>query len=82
LVIIVLGYLAAIFGICFMLMGQVRKLIDARLTRSVDDADRPTPVQLRAPDTAELPEYREPVGSVTDRTTRTLEKVPASESQN
>jgi hypothetical protein len=78
-----IGYLGAVFAICLMLMGQVKKVIDARLSRPLDDLDPVNlSVQLRAPDTAELPEYREPVGSVTDRTTRTLEKLPAGESRS
>ncbi len=70
--IIVIAYLAAVFGICFSLVRQVPKLIDARLKGAgyvgETQADRELPPRT----TAQLEEYREPVGSVTDHTTRTL----------
>ncbi|MEQ1923537.1 MAG: zinc ribbon domain-containing protein [Pyrinomonadaceae bacterium] len=73
---IVLAYLGAIFGICFMLARQVPKLIDARL-KSTYQANEPLePHQLRPLTTAQLEEFREPAMSVTDHTTKTLDKVP------
>ena len=68
-VLIVLAYLAAIFGVCFSLVRQVPKLIDAKLNLL-----KPTlpAVELRP----QLDEYREPAMSVTEHTTRTLDKVP------
>jgi hypothetical protein len=78
-VVIVVAYLAAVFGICFMLLKQVPKLIDARL-RSIDRADEPAePRHLSPITTAQLEEFREPVMSVTDHTTRTLDKVPVKD---
>ncbi len=77
---IVFIYLATVFGICFMLARQIPKLIDARLkafsTGSEDKQDK----QISNTSTPQLREYREPVLSVTDHTTRTLEKVPFGES--
>jgi hypothetical protein len=68
-VIIVMAYLATIFGICFSLVRQVPKLIDAKLNLL-----KPTfPAAEIRP---QLDEYREPAMSVTDRTTRTLDKLP------
>ena len=75
-VFITIAYLAAVFGICYTLLTQVPKLIDARLkadgfAEESRQAERLTPLT-----TAQLEEYREPVMSVTDRTTKTLDKVP------
>lgn len=75
-VVIVIVYLAAVFGICYTLLTQVPKLIDAKL-RTLNEHDEPfVPRQLDPVTTAQLAEFREPVGSVTDRTTKTLEQVP------
>ena len=67
-------YLVALFGICFLIMRQVSKLIDADL-RSREFPQRtssPSAVQLPPRSTSQLEEFREPT-SVTDHTTRTLE---------
>jgi hypothetical protein len=77
--IIVVAYLAALFGICFMLAKQVPKLIDAKLSRINPTTAGLSPEQLRPITTAQLGEYREPVMSVTDNTTRTLQDVPRRE---
>lgn len=73
--VIVLAYLAAIFGVCFMLVKQVPKLIDARL-KTLDPDNIREQERLSAMSSAQLSEYREPAMSVTDRTTKTLDKVP------
>lgn len=75
-------YLAALFGISFLIMRQVSKLIDAKLAgKNIYD---PAPVktatvqplvQLPPKTTAQLEEHRQPA-SVVDATTRTLEEVP------
>lgn len=76
-VMIVLGYLAVIFGICLTLARQVPRLIDFKMRSWGDaDEDRTAPQQLRAATTAQLEEYREPTMSVTDHTTKTLDQVP------
>ena len=72
---IVIAYLAAVFGVCFMLVKQVPKLIDAKLRMQNDRYDADDPRQLRPLTTAQLAEYREPAMSVTDHTTRTLDNV-------
>ena len=76
LLVVVLAYLAVIFGICFTLLRQVPKLIDARLRTSVGYGQPEQSSYLRPATTAQLEEYREPVMSVTDSTTRTLDDVP------
>ncbi|MBK9153383.1 MAG: hypothetical protein IPM25_04080 [Chloracidobacterium sp.] len=76
-------YLATLFGIAFMIMRQISRLIDAKLKGNDIDANVPIrreerPVQLPPTSTARLEEHREPA-SVTEHTTRTLENVPARE---
>jgi hypothetical protein len=73
---IAIAYLAAVFGICYTLLSQVPKLIDARLKTSSDLQESNMRPQLEPLTTAQLEEYREPVMSVTDNTTKTLDKVP------
>jgi hypothetical protein len=70
--IIAVAYLATVFGICFVLLRQVPKLIDAKLAKG--DSELPA-AQLYAKTTAQLEEHREPVESVTSQTTRSLDKV-------
>ena len=72
-------YLVVVFGICFMLLRQVPKLIDARLKTYVDRDELFAPRQLAPVITGQLDEFRAPVGSVTDRTTKTLDKVPVKD---
>lgn len=76
--VIVLAYLAAVAGVCFMLVRQVPKLIDAKLKRWSKDAedDRQPQLEFAPLTTGQLDEYREPAMSVTENTTRTLDKVP------
>lgn len=78
-VMIVVVYLTAIFGICFALARQAIKLIDYRLKGWNMSAENSRPQHLPTPTTAQLEEYREPAMSVTDHTTRTLNKVPAAD---
>lgn len=73
-----LFYLATVFGICFLIMRQVSKLIDAKLSgKDLNEAVSPQEplVQLPPKTTAQLEEQRQPA-SVVDVTTRTLEEVP------
>lgn len=73
-------FLLVLCAICFMMMRQVSKLIDAEL-RSRDFPQRtssPPAVQLPPRSTSQLEEFREPA-SVTDHTTRTLEPTPLRE---
>ena len=66
-------YLILLFGICYMIMKQVSKLVDAELRGREFPQRTATPaVQLPPRSTNPLDEFREPA-SVTDATTRTLE---------
>ncbi len=76
---LVLIYLLVLFGICFTLIRQVPKLIDAKLKGLNDPISKPAQSQLSQQTTGQLDEYREPVMSVTDHTTKTLNKVPVRE---
>ena len=71
-----IAYLAAVFGICYQLLSQVPKLIDARLRQGQRVETVLTDVQLPPRTTHQLEEFREPA-SVIDNTTRTLDKIPA-----
>ncbi len=75
-VLIAIVYLAAVFGICYTLLSQVPKLIDAKLNRRNDSPEFVPPVQLPAKITGQLDGYHEPAMSVTEHTTRTLDKIP------
>ena len=73
--IIVIAYLMAIFGICFSLVRQVPKLIDAKLKGfTVNAQGFVPPQQLNPRTTAQIEDYKQPA-SVTEHTTRTLEEV-------
>ena len=74
--IIAVFYLIAVFGICYMLLSQVPKLIDAKLNPKGETSESYQPPQLSAKTTAQLEEHREPVGSVIENTTRTFDKIP------
>ncbi|MGI8408815.1 MAG: hypothetical protein ACR2M8_02910 [Pyrinomonadaceae bacterium] len=70
-------YLAAWFGILYKILGQISKLVDANLEdRKYRKAEVTPPVQLTNKITAQLEEHREPAASVTENTTRPLDKVP------
>lgn len=75
-VIIVVAYIAAVFGICFMLLSQVPKLVDAKLNERKRGRlpAAAAQQQLKPADTAAF--IDRPVASVTDHTTRTLEETP------
>jgi len=73
-------YLATLFGIVFLIMRQVSKLIDAKLKGKDVDFESPRGredplVQLPPKTTNQLEDFREPA-SVIEDTTRTLDKVP------
>lgn len=74
IVMMTLAYLVVLFGICFMMLRQVPKLIDAKLNQANQTPELIQPAQIINRNTAQLEEYREPVRSVTENTTRTLEK--------
>ena len=75
-VLIVLAYLTAWFGVTYKLLGQISKLVDANLERKKSkENELHQPPQLSAHRTAQLESPREPAASVTENTTRTLDEV-------
>lgn len=77
--IIAVFYLAALTAICFNLIGLMKKMLPLRSTEKAESQTQVfPPVQLAAPNTAQLEEMRQPF-SVVDNTTRTFEKIPFKE---
>ena len=75
-VVIAAIYLATWFAIMYKLIRQISRLVDANLEeRKLKSADSPSLLQFPANSTAQLEAHREPA-SVTEPTTRTLDKVP------
>jgi uncharacterized membrane protein YvbJ len=69
-------YLAVLFGICFLMIQQISRL--TKLSQSSDEKtlkESSFAGQLKAVNTTQLEEHREPVMSVTEHTTRTLDEV-------
>ncbi len=73
-------YLGALFGICYMIMKQLSKVIDRKIgaapnTKDDSFADPQPLVQLPPKSTNPLEDFNGPA-SVTEHTTRTLDEVP------
>ncbi len=72
IVILALAFLCAVFGISCLMIQQI-----SRMTKSASGEktfEKTHPAQIGAVNTAQLEEYRQPAMSVTDTTTRTLDK--------
>ena len=77
-IVILIAYLVTVFLMFAVMIGHVWKHSgDFRIkgARQADDYEAPN--SFRGINTAQLEEPRQPVMSVTDHTTRTLDKVPA-----
>jgi len=70
-VILVISFLAAVFGMTFLMLRQISQMTNHSLTSKKNSFEK---AQLNSPNTAQLEEPRELVLSVTENTTRTLEK--------
>jgi len=70
-VILVIAFLAAVFGMTFLMLRQISQMTNYSVTSKKNSSEK---AQLNSPNTAQLEEHREPVLSVTENTTRTLEK--------
>ena len=77
LIIISFFYLAALFGICFMILQQLRMLPGKLSAKNTDVQSSFQTGQLDAGATAQLEEPKQQPISVTEHTTRTLDKVEA-----
>ena len=78
-IVILVAYLTTLFLICGMIVGHLWKHSGDIRIKAKETADPPNSVRggsLTAINTAQLEEHREPVMSVTEHTTRTLENVP------
>ena len=72
---ICLFYLATVFGISAMLIKQIAALTGTQRNRLREISEMRRNGHLGSPTTAQLREPLEPVASITDHTTRTLDEV-------
>jgi hypothetical protein len=70
-------YLAAVFGVCFLVLRQIKNFTNAPVAPPPNFSNTQPLNQLGAPNTAQLEEPKQPPASVTDNTTRTLDEVLA-----
>lgn len=77
IVFLLVAYLVAVFAMFSVLVGHIWKRSgDIRIKGADRGADSLTGGESAGLNTARLPEYREPVMSVTDHTTKTLDQLP------
>lgn len=81
ILIILISYLVTLFSICSVLVGHIWKRSgDIKIHSDLPAEDYTPPKHFRGGNTNQLEPPREPfIGSVTDSTTRTLDKVPRAE---
>ncbi len=70
-----LFYLAALFGVCYLIIQRTSSLSGNPAPAKNDFQDNFQPEQLNSVNTAQLEAPRQPAMSVTESTTRTLEEV-------
>lgn len=70
-------FLATTFGICFLLTRQISRLTETALSPKENPTQKTAPEQLNAPVTGQIELPRQPLASVTENTTRTLDEVLA-----
>jgi hypothetical protein len=73
IVIITLAFLSAVFGISFLMIQQISSM--SKIASGERAYEKPSPAPLGAINTAQLEEYQQPAQSVTEHTTRTLDKI-------
>lgn len=71
LVMLAFAFLAAVFGMTFLMIRQISQMSNAAPPTKEKAFETP---QLNSPNTAQIEETRQPARSVTENTTRTLEK--------
>ena len=80
---LVLIFTAVVLGIVFLLIRQISNLSGKSAPRINADSELFSREALpRTGNTAQLEPFREPVGSVTEHTTRTFDEVFADKSKN
>jgi len=79
---ILIAYLVTLFMICSVLVGHIWKRSgDIKIHSDLPPEDYAPPRQFRAGNTNQLEAPHEPfIGSVTENTTRTFDKIPRTES--
>ena len=77
LILISLGYLAALFGICSLILQQIRRSSEKASAKANDFYSDPQINLIGAASTARLEEAKQTPISVTENTTRTLDEVLA-----
>ena len=79
---VLIVYLITLFLLCSVLVGQIWKRAgEPKVKADRAPEDYAAPQQMRAVDTNQLEEGREPfIGSVTENTTRTFDRVPRRKS--
>ena len=80
LITIVALFLAALFGICFMILRQISKANGTQEKQVLPDTQYVPPASLNAPTTNQLESPKDAPASVVENTTRTLDKVPVERS--
>ena len=70
-VMLTLAFLATVFGIILLMLRQITQMNGSAQISNENTFENP---KLNAPNTAQLAELRQPTTSVTENTTRTLEK--------
>jgi len=71
IVMLAIAFLAAVFGISFLMIRQISQMTNASQSSQKNVFENS---QLNSPNTAQFEEPRVPAASVTENTTRTLEK--------
>jgi len=70
-VMLALAFLVTVFGMTFLMLRQISQMSNALPPKKEKFYEKP---QLNSPSTAQLEEPRQPARSVTENTTRTLER--------
>lgn len=76
IVILSILFLATAFTICFMMTRQISRLIETVSPEKQNSKQNYATERLNSPVTGQIESPREPFISVTEHTTRTLEKIP------
>jgi hypothetical protein len=72
IVILSLAFLSAVFGISWLMIQQISRMTESDSGEKT--LEKAKPVQLGAVNTAQLEDYHQPAMSITETTTRTLDK--------
>lgn len=72
--IIAVFYLAALTSICFGLIRVLSKLISINYDKQTDRVENYQTPQLSMPTNPQLNEYHQPIGSVTEHTTKSIDE--------